>query len=241
VEASTLIGDGLRDRGEGLGDRDDGLPERGEGLRERKKRRTREAIAAAAQALFEARGFDAVTIVEIARAADVSEKTISNYFPTKEDLVFGHGGERRAALVEAIRDRAPGESVVGPFRRATAEFLDRVAGDPVESIVGIPRLVAGSAALRDRLLRGWEEEAAVLAPAIAAAAGEEAGELVCAAVGRALAWTHRLTFRAAVGRLLAGEDQRAVGADLRRQATEAYDRLEAGLADFGAGRGGRGS
>jgi AcrR family transcriptional regulator len=207
----------------------------GEGLRERKKRRTRETIAAAAMALFEARGFDDVTIAEIARAADVSEKTISNYFPAKEDLVFGRGGDRRAALVEAIRTRAPGESVVAPFRRATLAFLERVEREAVESIVSIPRLVARSATLRNRLSLAWEEEAAVLAPVIAAATGEDAEDLLPAAIARALAWTHRLAFRAAFSRLLDGEDQRAVAADLRRQAEHAYDRLEAGLADFGAG------
>jgi len=208
-----------------------------EGLRERKKRQTREAIIAAALSLFQARGFDAVTIAEIARAADVSEKTISNYFPTKEDLVFRHGGERRAALVDAIAGRRPGESIVAPFRAATDEFLDRVEHDPVESIVAIPRLVAGSPALRDRLLLGWEEEAAVLGPAVAEAAGEEPGRLVADSIARALSWTHRLAFRAAFTRLLAGEDQRAVAADLRRQATDAYDRLETGLADYGTSPG----
>lgn len=205
----------------------------GEGLRERKKRQTRELIAAAAMGLFVGRGFDEVTIAEIARAADVSEKTISNYFPAKEDLVFGRGGDRRAALVEAIRDRAPGESIVGPFRRATGDFLDRVEHDPVESIVAIPRLVARSVALHNHLSLAWEEEAAVLAPAIAAAAGEDADELLPAVVARTLAWTHRLAFRAAFRRLLDGEDQTAVAADLRRQADRAYDRLEVGLADFG--------
>jgi AcrR family transcriptional regulator len=205
----------------------------GEGLRERKKRQTREAIVAAAMGLFEARGFDDVTIAEIARAADVSEKTISNYFPAKEDLILGRGWEHRAALAEAIRDRACGESIVAPFRRATAEFLDRVERNPVESTIAIPRLVARSTALGNRLSLAWEEEAAVLTPAIAEAAGEEADELLPAAVARTLAWTHRLAFRAAFRRLLAGEDRRAVAADLRRQATRVYDRLETGLADFG--------
>ena len=67
---------------------------RAEGLRARKKRQTRAAIAAAAMDLFQARGFDAVTIADIAAAADVSRKTIFNYFPAKEDLVFVAG--RRA-------------------------------------------------------------------------------------------------------------------------------------------------
>jgi AcrR family transcriptional regulator len=208
-----------------------------EGLRERKKRQMRAAIATAAMTLFRERGFDAVTIADVARAADVSEKTIFNYFPAKEDLVFREGGARRAAVVEAIRSRAPGESFVAPFRAATMEFLDRVERDPVDEIVAIPRLVAGSTALRDRLFLGWEEESAVLGPVLAEEAGEPVDDLAPVVVARALAWTHRLTFRAAFRRLIAGEDQRAVAADLRAQADRAYDLLEAGLAAYGV-RGG---
>ena len=57
--------------------------------------------------------------------------------------------------------------------------------------------------------------------------------LLAMVVARTLAWTHRLTFRAAFMRLLAGEDQRTVAADLREQATRAYDLLEAGLGGYG--------
>jgi AcrR family transcriptional regulator len=205
-----------------------------EGLRERKKRQTREAIAQAAMALFAERGFDAVTVADVARAADVSEKTVFNYFAAKEDLVLHGGEERRAALIEAIRTRPPGTSIVEPFRAATMEFVERVEHDPIESIVGVPRLVAGSRSLRNRLFLGWEEEAARLAPVIAEEAGAPEGDLVPAVVARTLAWTHRLVFRAAFQRLIAGEDQRVVAADLRDQARRAYEALERGLADYGA-------
>ena len=87
-----------------------------EGLRERKKRQTREVIARAAMRLFVARGFDEVTVADVARAADVSEKTVFNYFPAKEDLVLHGGEERRAALIEAIRTRPAGTSIVELFR-----------------------------------------------------------------------------------------------------------------------------
>jgi AcrR family transcriptional regulator len=204
-----------------------------EGLRERKKRQTREAIAHAAMTLFVEYGFDAVTVADVARAADVSEKTVFNYFPAKEDLVLHGGEERRAALIEAIRSRPRGTSIVEPFRAATLAFIERVEQDPVESIVGVPRLVAQSRSLRDRLLLGWEQEAAALNPVVAAEAGAAEGDLVPAVVARTLAWTHRLVFRSAFTRLLAGEDQRAVAADLREQAHRAYETLEQGLAGYG--------
>ena len=58
------------------------------GLRERKKEQTRQLIAETARRLFGERGFERVTVAEIARAAEVSEQTVFNYFPTKEDLVY---------------------------------------------------------------------------------------------------------------------------------------------------------
>src|SRR3954462_5994305 len=96
------------------------------GLRERKKRATRGAILAAAKDLFVAKGFDAVTVAEIAAAADVSEKTVFNHFATKEDLVTAGGEERRAQLIEAIRERPAGTSVLEPFRTASLELLDMI-------------------------------------------------------------------------------------------------------------------
>jgi AcrR family transcriptional regulator len=204
-----------------------------EGLRERKKRQTREAIAQAAMELFAAHGYDSVTVADVARAADVSEKTVFNHFATKEDLVLHGGHERRAALLEAIRTRPPGSSLVAPFRDATMAFIDVVESGSVESIVAVPRLVSESKSLRDRLFIGWEQEAATLSPVIAEEAGAAEGDLVPAVVARTLAWTHRLVFRAAFTRLLDGEDPSDVAADLRMQARRAYDQLERGLARYG--------
>jgi AcrR family transcriptional regulator len=205
-----------------------------EGLRERKKRETREAIARAAWKLFARRGFDAVTVADIAAAAKVSEKTVFNYFPTKEDLVFGAGMQRTAALIDAVRARPQGASIVEPFRRWTMDYLDRVEHEPVESLVAIPRLVMGSDALRNRLFIGWEREAAMLAPVIAEQVGEADDSLLPVVVARTLAWTHRVVFRAAFTRLIEGEDQAAVAAELRAEARRAYDLLEEGLAGYGA-------
>jgi AcrR family transcriptional regulator len=203
-----------------------------EGLRARKKRERREAIAAAAMALFLERGFDAVTVADIARAADVAEKTVYNYFPAKEDLVFRRGAARRAELIDALRALPPGASVVLPFRRKTDAFLDGVAHGPVERLLEVPRIVRGSVALRDRLFVEWEQEAIDLAPVIAEAAGRPPDRLEAIVVARTLAWTDRLAFRAAAQRLLAGEQPAAVAEELREQAREAYDTVERGLGSF---------
>jgi AcrR family transcriptional regulator len=199
------------------------------GLRERKKQKTREEISAAAMALFRERGFDAVTVAEIARAADVSEKTVFNYFPAKEDLIYHRGAEMTKALLELIRDQPPGVSVVTPFRHLTNALLDAVEREDVEEIVAVPRLVMGSNTLRQRLMLGWEEEAAALTPVIAERAGLEPDDFLAVMMARVLSWTHRLIFRAAFTRLLAGEDQLEVAATLRVEAARAYDKLERGF------------
>jgi AcrR family transcriptional regulator len=206
-----------------------------EGLREQKKRETREAITRAAWKLFNRRGFDAVTVADIARAAKVSEKTVFNYFPAKEDLVFSGGMQRIAALVEAVQSRPEGTSIVEPFRRWTLDYLDRVEHDPPDELTAIPRLVMRSDQLRARLFIGWEQEASLLGPVIAEQVGEPPESVLPVVVARTLAWTHRVIFRAAFTRLIAGEDQATVAADLRVQANAAYDLLEQGLAGYGAG------
>ena len=199
-----------------------------EGLRERKKRQTREAIAAAAMQLFHARGFEAVTVAEVARAADVSEKTVFNHFPTKEDLVFAHGSEHVRARVEAIRLRPPGVPLIRVFEAETMAFLDRLEDGPVEALMAVPRLARTSPALRDRLLLAFEQEAAALVAAVT----DDEDDLEAAAVVRSLVWTGRLVFRAAIRRIGAGEDPAEVAADLREQAQRAYATLGRGLARY---------
>src|SRR5437899_7865208 len=98
----------------------------GVGLREWKKARTRREIADSAMQLFAQRGFDHVTVAEVAAAAGVSEKTVFNYFPTKEDLFWDEVPEREAALVEAIRSRAPGEPISAALQRLQAGQCTRM-------------------------------------------------------------------------------------------------------------------
>ena len=102
---------------------------------------TRETIAPPAMDLFGERGYDSVTVADVARAAGVSEKTVFNYFPAKEDLVFGRGQARRQALIHEIRTRPPGASLVEPFRRQTEELIDRLERGTDRRIVAVPRLV----------------------------------------------------------------------------------------------------
>jgi AcrR family transcriptional regulator len=204
-----------------------------QGLRERKKRATRDVIAASARRLFAERGFDAVTVAEIAVAADVSEKTVFNHFTSKDDLVFAGGEARLAQLQADIAQRPPGTSVLDVFRANSEAMLDTVAVGEGDDRLVVPRIVRGSPALQKRLTAGLERDAAGLAAAIAAATGAEDDDIVPAVVACTLAWTLITIFRAAFDGLLAGEDPEQLAARLRPQAARAYDRLAAGLGDYG--------
>ncbi|MBD0674182.1 TetR/AcrR family transcriptional regulator, partial [Streptomyces sp. CBMA156] len=135
------------------------------GLRELKKQQTRELLSDTAMGLFAERGFDRVTVVEVARAAGVSPNTVFNYFPTKEDLFFDRQEEVVAHLAEVVRRRPSGGSAVDAVR---ADLLAAFAsGEPTVGLnpgmAAFWRIVEDSAALRARLLELGERAEAALA------------------------------------------------------------------------------
>ena len=201
-----------------------------EGLRARKKRAAREAIAATARRLFAERGFDAVTVAEIAAAADVSEKTVFNHFATKEDLAFAGREEGIARLVAAITDRAGTDSVLDVFRALTATVIDDFVAPGDEDLLAVAKIIRGSRALQERLTVGWESGAAAIAETSGA---RDDDDLVPAIVARTLWWTHRSIFLAALNGLVDGEDREQLVARLRVAADRAYDQLAAGLGGYG--------
>jgi AcrR family transcriptional regulator len=121
------------------------------GLRARKKQQTRQLIFDAAQKLFAERGFEAVSVAEIARAADVSEVTVFNYFPTKEDLFYGGMAAFEESLLQAVRARRPGEAA--SKAQETGANPDEVEAMAVASaLMGAHR--AGVAYVRKEVLAG---------------------------------------------------------------------------------------
>jgi AcrR family transcriptional regulator len=200
------------------------------GLRERKKRERRQAIAAQALRLFAERGFDHVTMRDVARAADVSEPTVYNYFPTKESLVFHEDRERELALVRAVRDRPPGTGVVAAFRDTALELLDRHRREARPDWI---RVVQGSPALQRYRRELYARHALSLAAVLREEAGGALGDVAALSVGRALMGVIASVAETFGQRVVMGGDPRRVGPEVRAEAARAFELLEAGLRALG--------
>jgi len=125
------------------------------GLRERKKQMTRAAIFDVAARLFSERGFENVTVAEIADAANISVKTLFTYVRSKEELVFSDEPNILDALVAAVRDRAPGQAPLDAVAATLLNGLDADA-DPT-GLEGFHQLIGQSPAVRSRLRALWDE------------------------------------------------------------------------------------
>lgn len=142
------------------------------GRRERKKAATRKAISDAATALFLDRGFDAVSIREIAEQADVSPTTVFAHFPQKEALVFDEDEEQRASLVAAVRERDPGVSISDALRGYFARELVAPADEHGDEVLRrFLSFINDTPALREYAQRMWTRHEDALADAVAADLG----------------------------------------------------------------------
>jgi|SRR6516225_1685844 AcrR family transcriptional regulator len=207
------------------------------GLRERKKLRTRQLIADTARQMFAEHGFDAVPVAAVARAAEVSEATVFNYFPTKEDLVFQGMEAFETELLAAIRDRPAGEPIVVAFARFVLQPRGLLAAENDRSasyLTGISKMIAASPALLAREREILARYTASLAALIAEDTAADPGDLRPWVVARALIGIHHSLIEL-VRRLLDEPTGQARLADeVRTRGRQALDLLEQGLADYGA-------
>jgi AcrR family transcriptional regulator len=124
-------------------------------LRERRKRRTQNAIIDAALALFEEKGYDAVTVDEIAAAAEVSPRTFYRYFPAKEDVLVVDP-EVEAAMRAALAERRPNETDADFVARSMITAL--TARSPERARCGY-QLVRTTPALQSRMYQlVWRDQ-----------------------------------------------------------------------------------
>jgi AcrR family transcriptional regulator len=137
-----------------------------ESLRERKKRLTREAIFAAAMRLFGERGFDNVTVAEIADAANISVKTLFTYVGAKEELLFGGEPTVLDRVTQAVRGRRLGQTPLVAAGQALLAAVDD--DDPLRGLAGFARMASSGQAARSRLRALWDETEDALTEALTA-------------------------------------------------------------------------
>jgi AcrR family transcriptional regulator len=195
-------------------------------LRERKKRRTHDAISAAAISLFLRSGYDAVSVAEVADAAEVSKPTLFKYFPTKEDLVLHRIADHQGEAARVVLGRRPAESPLAALRRHFLDGLDR--RDPVtglndhEQVLAYHRLVFSTPSLAARVASYTEAEEAALAEALG-------GDLTARLAAGQVVAVQRILARDNWRQLIEGRSADEVHAAAAEAANQAFDLLERGL------------
>ena len=198
------------------------------GLRERKKQQTRRQIAETARQLFSERGFEQVTVAEVARAADVSTQTVFNYFPTKEDLVYWRLESFEDELLTTIRERPAGESALaafGRFVRAPRGMLGDYDAEAREQLAAVTRMIASSPALLAR-------EQQIFAGFTDALAELLGGDIEARVAANAMMGVHRALVDFARGRIVEGARHPGLADEVRAQADAALTLLERGLGAY---------
>jgi AcrR family transcriptional regulator len=154
------------------------------GRRERKNAQTRKALREAALRLFLERGYDQVSVKEIADAVDISVPTLFNHVPDgKEALIFDDGAERRESLLAAVRQRPAGQSVMAALREFMSGRGPFVA-DPTPEFRRRTELIHNTPALRAYSRTLWIRCEDDLAAAIAAETGRAPDDMTARAAAR---------------------------------------------------------
>jgi AcrR family transcriptional regulator len=206
------------------------------GLRERKKRRTRELIADTARRLFAERGFEAVPVSEIARQAEVSEATVFNYFPTKEDLFYSRLEAFEEELLASIRSRPAGEPIIRAFGRFITTPRGLLAArDPqqVEHLAAIARVITESPALLARERQIYARYTEALAQLFAAETRAAPSDLEPWVVARTLIGLHQAAVDYSRREILAGTRNPTLARRVRRHTERALELLSGGLGHYG--------
>ena len=204
------------------------------GLRERKKQRTRELIADTARELFFERGFDAVTVAEIAREADVDTKTVYNYFPSKPELFYHRLEEFEQAMIDAVRDREAGVSILAAFGRFVLDQQGVLGqADASDRLRAITRTIVESPTLLAHEQQVFARFTASLAEAIADETSAHPSEVTPWVVANALIGVHRSLIDYVRRETLADTPNRKLARDVRAQAKQALAALDSGLSDYG--------
>ncbi|WP_233488653.1 TetR/AcrR family transcriptional regulator [Blastococcus sp. TF02-09] len=203
------------------------------GRREQRYQETRARIVDAAAELFAERGFDAVSVVEVAKRAGVVEKTVFNHFPMKEGLVFDADPPMREALLDAVRSRPSGESVsaaAGSFVVAAVGLLG--APEAAEGVARMARVIRGSRTLQVREREILGELTDALAGLIAEETRAWPGQVEPWLAAHAVLGLYASLLELARDRVLAGVSGPELSGELRRQGRRGLALLQFGLAGY---------
>jgi AcrR family transcriptional regulator len=194
------------------------------GLRDRKKRETRQRLSDIASTLFYERGFDAVSVADVAEAAGVSKMTVFNYFPRKEDLFFDRRPESIELLTAAIRDRAAGLTPAAAIGALVLRLVDErhPLGGFDDRFVHFWKVVLDSAALRARAREAVEELEDGLTGLFA-----DVGDPQAALSAALVVATMRICYLTGARRIMAGEHADDIFAEHRAFIVAAFARLDA--------------
>jgi AcrR family transcriptional regulator len=144
----------------------------GPGLRERKKVETRQALARTAMQLAVERGLENVRVEDITDAVNVSRRTFTNYFTSKEEAIASLNADRAAGAAEALRDRPAGEPLADSLAEAFAaqhEAATRMDSDRIAPL----RILLSSPALQGEYLKTLVDAEEPLAKVIAERTGAD--------------------------------------------------------------------
>jgi AcrR family transcriptional regulator len=201
-------------------------------LRELKKQQNRQVILDTALRLFAERGFERVTVLEIARAANVSEATVFNHFPAKEDLIYSRMVAFEQRLVAAVRDRPPGTSPLAAFRAcllAPGGLLGPIDASSVRLLRSLAAIIAASPALRARERQVHEDATDALARVLTGPASRGSRDIEPWVIANALIGVHRALVTHTRAQLIAGADPVALRRSIRTRAERGFTLLQRGI------------
>ncbi|RKT10929.1 TetR family transcriptional regulator [Streptomyces sp. 1114.5] len=205
-------------------------------LRERKKIQTGMRIWHTAIGLFAERGFDQVSVAEIAAAAEVSKMTVFNYFPTKEDLVMAPLEQHLDEPARVVRERAPGTSAVVALREHYLAALERfdpstgLSDDPV--VLNVVRVIHQTPALAIRATAGFDRKTQTLLAAELLAQDPAHDELTARVAAAQLVAAQLTLTGENQRRMLAGERAADILPDALGATRRAFALVERGLGDY---------
>ncbi|MET9553518.1 TetR/AcrR family transcriptional regulator [Streptomyces sp. NPDC006645] len=206
-----------------------------DGLRERKKRQTYERLSETAIALFLEKGFEKVSVAEIAAAAEVSKPTLFRYFPAKEDLVLHRFADHEDEAARVVAGAGGGAGAGSPLEALHRNFADGLARrDPVTGLNDDPRVLAfhgllyGTPSLVARAYAYQGRSEAVLAEALVRAAPSAEPVVARLAAGQIVA-VQRVLAEENWRRIAAGESADGVYPDAVAAAELGFGQLRSGL------------